>query len=84
MIKQKNILSGIAIFIALYMTAALGWWTYSLLKYNRAESELQLRSLQIQKELCIEKFINKFGKFIWKNIWKHNKRCFIEKHKQRK
>lgn len=59
MIKQKNILSGIAIFIALYMTAALGWWTYSLLKYNRAESELQLRSLQTQKELCIEKFINK-------------------------
>jgi len=62
MIKQKNILSGIAIFIALYMTAALGWWTYSLLKYNRAESELQLRSLEIQKELCIEKFINKHTK----------------------
>jgi signal transduction histidine kinase len=62
MIKQKNILSGIAIFIALYMTAALGWWTYSLLKYNRAESDLQLRSLEIQKELCIEKFINKHTK----------------------
>lgn len=54
--KQRRLLTGIAIFIALYMTAALGWWTYSLLKYSVAESELQLELLENKKLLCYQKF----------------------------
>ncbi|MBM3438083.1 MAG: HAMP domain-containing histidine kinase [Bacteroidetes bacterium] len=54
--KQRQLLTGIAIFIALYMTAALGWWTYSLLKYSVAESELQLELLENKKLLCYQKF----------------------------
>jgi signal transduction histidine kinase len=54
--KQRRLLTGIAIFIALYMTAALGWWTFSLLKYSVAESELQLELLENKKLLCYHKF----------------------------
>lgn len=54
--KQRRLLTGIAIFIALYMTAALGWWTFSLLKYSVAESELQLELMENKKLLCYHKF----------------------------
>lgn len=56
MMKQRRILSVIAIFIAVYMTAALGWWTFSLLRYSEAESHLQLKILKTRKQLCFEKF----------------------------
>ena len=56
MIKQRRLLTSIAVFIALYMTAALGWWTYSLLKYSVAESKLQLELLENRKLLCYNKF----------------------------
>ena len=51
MVKQRRLLTSIAIFTALYMTAALGWWTYSLLQYNVAESKLQLELLENKKLL---------------------------------
>jgi len=56
MVKQRRLLTSIAIFTALYMTAALGWWTYSLLQYNVAESKLQLELLENKKLLCNHKF----------------------------
>ena len=52
MVKQRRLLTSIAIFTAVYMTAALGWWTYSLLQYNVAESKLQLELLENKKLLC--------------------------------
>ncbi|MFM2299608.1 MAG: hypothetical protein RIR98_1216 [Bacteroidota bacterium] len=54
--KQRHILTTIAIFIAVYMTAALGWWTYSLLKYSVVESELQMEILESKKQLCYSEF----------------------------
>ncbi|MFM1764216.1 MAG: hypothetical protein RLZZ512_2006 [Bacteroidota bacterium] len=54
--KQRHILTAIAIFIAVYMTAALGWWTYSLLKYSVVESELQMEILESKKQLCYTEF----------------------------
>jgi signal transduction histidine kinase len=54
--KQRHILTTIAIFIAVYMTAALGWWTYSLLKYSVVESELQMEILESKKQLCYTEF----------------------------
>lgn len=54
--KQRHILTAIAIFIAVYMTAALGWWTYSLLKYSVAESALQMEILESKKRLCYSEF----------------------------
>jgi signal transduction histidine kinase len=54
--KQRHILTTIAIFIAVYMTAALGWWTYSLLKYRVVESELQMEILESKKQLCYSEF----------------------------
>ncbi len=54
--KQRHILTAIAIFIAVYMTAALGWWTYSLLKYSVVESELQMEILESKKQLCYSEF----------------------------
>lgn len=56
MVKQRRLLTSIAIFTAVYMTAALGWWTYSLLQYNVAESKLQLELLENKKLLCNHKF----------------------------
>jgi signal transduction histidine kinase len=38
------------------MTAALGWWTYSLLKYSVVESELQMEILESKKQLCYSEF----------------------------
>jgi signal transduction histidine kinase len=38
------------------MTAALGWWTYSLLKYSVVESELQMEILESKKQLCYTEF----------------------------
>ncbi len=60
--KQRRLLTGIAIFIALYMTAALGWWTFSLLKYSVAESELQLELMENKKLLCYHKFQSEIPK----------------------
>lgn len=57
--KQRHILTTIAIFIAVYMTAALGWWTYSLLKYSVVESELQMEILESKKQLCYSEFRSK-------------------------
>jgi hypothetical protein len=56
MVKQRRLLTSIAIFTAVYMTAALGWWTYSLLQYNVAESKLQWELLENKKLLCNHKF----------------------------
>ena len=54
--KQRRLLTGIALFLAVYMTAALGWWTFSLLKYSVAESNLQMELLEQQRLLCYHKF----------------------------
>ena len=54
--KQRRLLTGIALFLAVYMTAALGWWTFSLLKYSVAESNLQMELLEHQRLLCYHKF----------------------------
>lgn len=54
--KQRRLLTGIALFLAVYMTAALGWWTFSLLKYSVAESNLQMELLEHQRLLCFHKF----------------------------
>ena len=54
--KQRRILTVVAVFIALYMTAALGWWTFSLLKYSNVESKLQLELLENKKLLCYQHF----------------------------
>jgi signal transduction histidine kinase len=54
--KQRRLLTAVAVFIALYMTAALGWWTYSLMKYSNVESALQLELLENKKLLCNQHF----------------------------
>jgi signal transduction histidine kinase len=51
-----------AIFIALYMSAALGWWTYALLQYNEADAKLQQLVLEQKKLLCIQNFKTKYIK----------------------
>jgi len=58
--SQRKILTGIAIFIAIYMIAALGWWTFSLLKYSETEFLLEQKILSSEQRICIEDIASEF------------------------
>lgn len=58
--SQRKILTGIAIFIASYMIAALGWWTFSLLKYSKTEFLLEQNILSSEQRICIEDIATEF------------------------
>lgn len=58
--SQRNILTGIAIFIASYMIAALGWWTFSLLKYSETEFLMEQKILSSEQRICIEDIATEF------------------------
>ncbi|MFZ9663223.1 MAG: hypothetical protein ACO3A5_05240, partial [Bacteroidia bacterium] len=58
--SQRKILTGIAIFIASYMIAALGWWTFSLLKYTQTETLLEQKILKSELKNCVEEIAAKF------------------------
>ena len=57
---QRKILTGIAIFIASYMIAALGWWTFSLLKYSETEFLMEQKILSSEQRICIEEIATEF------------------------
>jgi signal transduction histidine kinase len=59
--SQRKILTGIAIFIASYMIAALGWWTFSLLKYSKTEFLMEQKILSSEQRICIEDIATAFG-----------------------
>ena len=58
--SQRKILTGIAIFIASYMIAALGWWTFSLLKYSETEFLMEQKILSSEQRICIEDIATEF------------------------
>ena len=58
--SQRKILTGIAIFIASYMIAALGWWTFSLLKYSETEFLMEQKILSSEQRICIEEIATEF------------------------
>ena len=58
--SQRKILTGIAIFIASYMIAALGWWTFSLLKYSETEFLMEQKILSSEQRICIEDIASEF------------------------
>ena len=58
--SQRKILPGIAIFIASYMIAALGWWTFSLLKYSETEFLMEQKILSSEQRICIEDIATEF------------------------
>lgn len=58
--SQRKILTGIAIFIAIYMIAALGWWTFSLLKYSETEFLMEQKILSSEQRICIEDIASEF------------------------
>jgi signal transduction histidine kinase len=58
--SQRKILTGIAIFIASYMIAALGWWTFSLLKYSETEFLMEQKILSSEQRICIEELATEF------------------------
>ena len=58
--SQRKILTGIAVFIASYMIAALGWWTFSLLKYSKTEYLLDQKILSSEQRICIEDIASEF------------------------
>lgn len=59
--SQRKILTGIAIFIASYMIAALGWWTFSLLKYSETEFLMEQKILSSEQRICIEEIATEFN-----------------------
>lgn len=59
--SQRKILTGIAVFIASYMIAALGWWTFSLLKYSKTEYLLDQKILSSEQRICIEDIATEFA-----------------------
>jgi len=58
--SQRKILTGIAIFLASYMIAALGWWTFSLLKYSETEFLMEQKILSSEQRICIEEIATEF------------------------
>lgn len=58
--SQRKILTGIAIFIASYMIAALGWWTFSLLRYSETEFLMEQKILSSEQRICIEDIASEF------------------------
>ena len=58
--SQRKILTGIAIFIASYMIAALGWWTFSLLRYSETEFLMEQKILSSEQRICIEDIATEF------------------------
>ena len=87
--SQRKILTGIAIFIASYMIAALGWWTFSLLKYTQTETLLEQKILKSELKNCVEEIAAKFDikyhhenkYFLSKNINKNEFESLNEKIK---
>lgn len=69
--SQRKILTGIAIFIATYMIAALGWWTYSLIKYSKTEYLLEQKILSSELRICAEDIASEF------NIEYHHKNNYF-------
>lgn len=59
--SQRKILTGIAIFIASYMIAALGWWTFALLKYSETEFLMEQKILSSEQRICIEEIATEFN-----------------------
>jgi len=58
--SQRKILTTIAIFIAIYMIAALGWWTFSLLKYSNTEYLLEQKIMKSEQRICVEDIATQF------------------------
>ena len=58
--SQRKFLTVVAIFIASYMIAALGWWTFSLLKYSKTETLLEQKILKQERKICAEEIAAKF------------------------
>ena len=58
--SQRKILTGIAIFIASYMIAALGWWTFSLLRYSETEFLMEQKIQSSEQRICIEDIASEF------------------------
>ena len=84
---QRKILTGIAIFIASYMIAALGWWTFSLLKYSKTEFLMEQKILSSEQRICIEDIATEFDVeyhhenkyFLSKTVSKNEFELFNEK-----
>ncbi|MEI8100518.1 MAG: ATP-binding protein [Bacteroidota bacterium] len=72
--SQRKILTGIAIFIAIYMIAALGWWTFSLLKYSETEFLMEQKILSSEQRICIEDIASEFDV-----EYHHEKKYFLSK-----
>jgi len=72
--SQRKILTGIAIFIASYMIAALGWWTFSLLKYSETEFLMEQKILSSEQRICIEDIASEFDV-----EYHHEKKYFLSK-----
>lgn len=58
--SQRKFLTVVAIFIASYMIAALGWWTFSLLKYSKTETLLEQKILKLERKICADEIAARF------------------------
>jgi len=58
--SQRKFLTLVAIFIASYMIAALGWWTFSLLKYSKTETLLEQKILKLERKICADEIAARF------------------------
>ena len=82
--SQRKFLTVVAIFIASYMIAALGWWTFSLLKYSKTETLLEQKILKLERKICADEIAARFdmkfqqeNKYFLKNFLKYKSNIFI-------